>query len=248
MRRRGMSGIKLGDAFTRFVVNDQALKESWAGIRFVLLSAKFFDFEIADLLGSRCPVTLNAGDLMQRLWRRYGLGMMYLAPNSLKTRAALIRPAIDILLDRHQKFFDQLRGPQPKLVAKGTTSDGLHTEIDAAQWNRSDRFIDFRNGDVWDKTEGGRMLWSGVSLAERGPAATHLVGGNGKPDKEWLCRKEAAIYLERIGYSIAPHTLANMASNGKGPPCTRLHRKAVRYKRSDLDEWAKQHSVRRQII
>ncbi len=178
-----MSGIKLGDAFTRFVVNDQALKESWAGIRFVLLSAKFFDFEIADLLGSRCPVTLNAGDLMQRLWRRYGLGMMYLAPNSLKTRAALIRPAIDILLDRHQKFFDQLRGPQPKLVAKGTTSDGLHTEIDAAQWNRSDRFIDFRNGDVWDKTEGGRMLWSGVSLAERGPAATHWLAATASPTR-----------------------------------------------------------------
>jgi hypothetical protein len=64
---------------------------------------------------------------------------------------------------------------------------------------------------------------------------------------EWLNRKEAAAYLMSLGCPVSPKTLCNMASNGnagKGPPFTQFRWRTVRYRRSDLDEWAKKE-VRR---
>jgi hypothetical protein len=64
---------------------------------------------------------------------------------------------------------------------------------------------------------------------------------------EWLSRKEAAIYLKRLGCPIAPKTLENLASNnnaGCGPPFTRIGWKCVRYLRTDLDAWASRRMVR----
>ena len=66
--------------------------------------------------------------------------------------------------------------------------------------------------------------------------------GRAKLDKEWLSRKEAAIYLDQIGCPLTAKTLANMASNnnaGNGPSFTRNGWKTVLYKRDDLDAWAK---------
>lgn len=57
-----------------------------------------------------------------------------------------------------------------------------------------------------------------------------------------LTRKEAARYLNSIGYQIAPQTLARMASNnneGKGPPFIKIGWAQVKYRRSELDVWAK---------
>ena len=56
-----------------------------------------------------------------------------------------------------------------------------------------------------------------------------------------LSRKEAASYLETIGCPrVSVRTLEKWAQNnnaGRGPPFTKL-RKAVGYRRADLDAWA----------
>lgn len=68
-----------------------------------------------------------------------------------------------------------------------------------------------------------------------------LASSRAKPQKDWLSRKEAAIYLTSIGCRIAPKTLENLAANnnaGKGPAFTRNGWKMVQYKRGDLDLWA----------
>jgi hypothetical protein len=70
---------------------------------------------------------------------------------------------------------------------------------------------------------------------------------NSKPEKEWLSRKEAALYLDRIGCPMTARNLEKKAANnnaGKGPPFSRVGWKAVRYKRIDLDVWAKAQTVR----
>ena len=57
-----------------------------------------------------------------------------------------------------------------------------------------------------------------------------------------LNRKEAARYLNSLGYTIAPQTLARMASNGnaeKGPPFVKFGWSQVKYRRCELDVWAK---------
>jgi len=57
-----------------------------------------------------------------------------------------------------------------------------------------------------------------------------------------LNRKEAARYLNSLGYTIAPQTLAEMASNnnaGKGPKFIKFGWAQVKYRRSELDAWAK---------
>lgn len=64
---------------------------------------------------------------------------------------------------------------------------------------------------------------------------------------EWLSRKEAARYLESIGCPVSVRTLETRAVNnneGRGPPFTRIGWKTVRYKREDLDRWAKKEAVR----
>ena len=63
-------------------------------------------------------------------------------------------------------------------------------------------------------------------------------------DGELLNRKQAAIYLRKMGCAVSPSTLANMAVSGNaggGPPFIvyrNRKRRHVSYKRVDLDEWA----------
>lgn len=80
------------------------------------------------------------------------------------------------------------------------------------------------------------------------PATTHPPRASApKPEKDWLSRKEAAIYLTRKGRTIGAGRLANLASNnnaGGGPPFTRDGWKNVRYARADLDDWFTRQSVR----
>ena len=64
---------------------------------------------------------------------------------------------------------------------------------------------------------------------------------------EWLTRKEAAAYLTSIGWPIAAKTLANLAGrNGGrgGPPYVAPGWRTVRYRRADLDDWARTHARR----
>lgn len=66
------------------------------------------------------------------------------------------------------------------------------------------------------------------------------------PD-EWLSRKEAARYLESIGCPVSARSLETRAANnneGRGPPFTRVGWKTVRYRKADLDAWAKREAVR----
>jgi hypothetical protein len=57
-------------------------------------------------------------------------------------------------------------------------------------------------------------------------------------ERQHLTRKEAAIYLTRHWFEIAPSTLATYAMRETGPPYSLVSRKA-RYAISDLDDWAK---------
>ena len=61
-------------------------------------------------------------------------------------------------------------------------------------------------------------------------------------DDDLLNRKAASAYLDKLGCPVAPKTLRNMAANdnaGKGPSFFRFRWKTIRYKRSDLDAWAR---------
>ena len=61
-----------------------------------------------------------------------------------------------------------------------------------------------------------------------------------------LSRKQAAAYLCELGVRIAPKTLENKASNhnaGKGPPFIRIGWGQVKYRRSELDAWARRQMV-----
>lgn len=77
------------------------------------------------------------------------------------------------------------------------------------------------------------------------PAANTTLASRAK-QKDWLSRKEAAIYLSSKGRKITAGTLANLASNNNargGPSFTRDGWKTVRYARADLDNWFDQQSV-----
>lgn len=63
----------------------------------------------------------------------------------------------------------------------------------------------------------------------------------------WLDRKEAALFLTKIGCPVSAKRLANMASNnnaGKGPAYTRIGWAQVRYEERDLRTWAETRVVR----
>lgn len=67
------------------------------------------------------------------------------------------------------------------------------------------------------------------------------------PKKDFLNRKEAAIYLETFGCRIKARTLQTMASNnnkGKGPPFTRSGWRTVSYYKMDLDAWRTKRTTR----
>ena len=58
---------------------------------------------------------------------------------------------------------------------------------------------------------------------------------------DWLSRKEAAIYLNKIGCPVSVRMLEKRAFNnnaGRGPAFTRVGGRVVRYRRGDLDAWA----------
>lgn len=65
--------------------------------------------------------------------------------------------------------------------------------------------------------------------------------------KEWLSRKEAAVYLTEKGSPTTPRALEKMASNnnaGRGPAYNRTRWKTVRYHRDDLDAWRERETKR----
>lgn len=65
--------------------------------------------------------------------------------------------------------------------------------------------------------------------------------------KDWIDRKECAAYLTALGLPIAVGTLCNMASHnnaGRGPPFYRTRWNRVRYKPSEVADWAKLQTER----
>jgi hypothetical protein len=80
------------------------------------------------------------------------------------TLAAYRHEAINFA-ERHNKFFGQLCDPNLDVIAKGTNRAGSLVEIDAAQWDRPDRFVDFQMGDIWDDVSGG--IFGTMSVAGR---------------------------------------------------------------------------------
>ncbi len=55
-----------------------------------------------------------------------------------------------------------------------------------------------------------------------------------QPNKShYLSEQEAANYL-----SLSPSTLRNWRVAGGGPPFVKISKRCIRYRRSDLDQWA----------
>jgi hypothetical protein len=64
---------------------------------------------------------------------------------------------------------------------------------------------------------------------------------------QYMSRKEAAAYLTKNGYPIAPNTLASMAKNrnaGGGPPFIKFGWRTCRYRRDELDSWMRKRGER----
>jgi len=61
---------------------------------------------------------------------------------------------------------------------------------------------------------------------------SNYQGSSRGPEKIWLTTKEAARYL-----NCHPNTLEKMRLNAEGPPWHRLGKKAIRYLKSELDEY-----------
>lgn len=62
---------------------------------------------------------------------------------------------------------------------------------------------------------------------------------------EWLTRKEAARHLTELGYPLTYHYLRNLGNtknHGLGPPFRRFGWKTVRYRKADLEKWARERT------
>jgi hypothetical protein len=82
-----------------------------------------------------------------------------------------------------------------------------------------------------------------LEIAARGglhPVAIQELKAN---EENSLTRKDASKYLISKGYQIEPKTLANLASQNRGPRFIKSNVKSVRYKCSDLDEWVRDKSL-----
>jgi hypothetical protein len=59
---------------------------------------------------------------------------------------------------------------------------------------------------------------------------------------QYLSRKEASALLAKMGFPLAPQTLANLAANnnaGKGPPFVRFGENICRYRKDDIEAWVR---------
>lgn len=63
-------------------------------------------------------------------------------------------------------------------------------------------------------------------------------------DKDYLDRKECAIYLSALGYRISFHRLAHLACEGKGPPFRRVRWNRAYYQKSEVKAWLEANTVR----
>jgi hypothetical protein len=60
-----------------------------------------------------------------------------------------------------------------------------------------------------------------------------MTSNGPQPTDRLLSRKDAAIFLTELGLAISAQTLARLFSEGRGPSCMRIGRRAM-YKESDL--------------
>jgi hypothetical protein len=106
------------------------------------------------------PVVFNAEELVQALSSEDDTNTGYWR-HPFKH---LIRDAVCVLADSHQRFFDQLR--RGEIVAEGTFKNtGQESPIPDKQWSREDRWLDVQNSDLFDKKgEVGNVMWESVKL------------------------------------------------------------------------------------
>ena len=98
--------------------------------------------------------------------------------------------------------------------------------------------------EVFSKIDemGVQIDWTSIGRPEFFSLPLNEKTSDPEPPEVMLTRREAAAYLSSIGYSIAPQTLAYYASNGNklnGPPFLRIGWSQVKYRRGELDQWAK---------
>jgi hypothetical protein len=110
--------------------------------------------------GSKWPVVLDAEELGRLFVTQYSPEACYQDDPS----EGPIYSAAMALADQHRAFFDPLR--EGRIVAGGTFKDrGQDLPVPAAQWSRSDRFLDIENGDLFDgEGEAARAIWESLTL------------------------------------------------------------------------------------
>jgi hypothetical protein len=106
------------------------------------------------------PVVFNAEELVQTLSSEDKMNAGYWR-HPFKN---LIRDAVSILADRHQRFFDRLR--RGEIVAEGIfRNSGQELPLPGKEWDRPDRYLDVQSSDLLHKTDKTfSAVWESVTL------------------------------------------------------------------------------------
>jgi hypothetical protein len=106
------------------------------------------------------PVVFDAEELVQTLSSEDKMNAGYWR-HPFK---ALIRDAVSVLADRHQRFFDRLR--RGELVAEGIfRTSGQELPLPSKEWDRPERYLDVQNSDLLHKTgKTFSAFWESVTL------------------------------------------------------------------------------------
>jgi len=152
------------DLPVRANIGNAELKEHWrtAPVQAIQNSGHTFAGPASDfrLWSRKWPVVLRAADLAEIFRAEHDGNANY---RHDRTEGPIYHAA-QAVADSHQAFFDLIRSEE--VVTSGTSGRTLGAiQISAAQWSRSDKWIDTEGNDVFHKGADTCTVWcSGVQL------------------------------------------------------------------------------------
>ena len=182
-------GSKLGDAWLQLVLGNPEVQASGAHLRAlspvlaqVLTGTYMYCCGESYRQDHKWPVLLDAGRLREVF--RYHCKCMQVPDYNLREffvlgpkEKELIGQAAEALAAQNRKFYDFLRGSQPRWVALGTSSQGTSVEINPSQWDRRDLLLDPTESNLWGRDgEGGDsdlVAWRDALACARIRATLH---------------------------------------------------------------------------
>jgi hypothetical protein len=178
-----LDGCMLGDAFMKCVIHNSKVQAcgEWLCLEYPefgpLFDAGFFPGQTINspygpwsiVTGDKWPVVLDANNLCWDLERVASRGECHDRSPAPPTRSNSFFHTARAIANRHNAFFDLLRGPD--VIAAGTSEATFSLQsIQQDQWSRPDRYLDVKLSDLISiqPAEYRRML-SGirVTLATR---------------------------------------------------------------------------------